>query len=189
MKIIMLGLAWLLLSTSALVIGAWAQAPPSPVPENLETAFIYVDAATGSDSNPGTQAQPLKTVQRAVGIAFNNNKNNIGTRVTLNPGTYREKVIYNATSLNTSAPITFQAAQNGTAIITGSDLWTDWTASGSVFTHSWTSLGGTCALPNGWLNMWPIARRREMIFVNGTPLTQVISANQMVAGTFYVDDA
>ena len=30
---------------------------------------------------------------------------------------------------------------------------------------------------------------REMVFVNGTPLTQVISANQIVEGTFYVDDA
>jgi hypothetical protein len=37
--------------------------------------------------------------------------------------------------------------------------------------------------------MWPIARRREMVFVNDTPLTQVISSNEMVEGTFYVNDA
>ncbi len=160
----------------------------SLVPENQETAFIWVDP-NGSDSNPGTQSQPLKTVQAAVSIAFNNNKNNIGTRVTLNPGTYRGSAQYNAGSGNTSAPVTFQAAANGTVVLSGSDVYTGWMASGNVFTHSWTSLGGTCALPNGWPNMWPIARRREMVFVNDTPLTQVISSNEMVEGTFYVNDA
>jgi len=159
----------------------------SPIPENQETAFIYVDPNTGNDSNPGTQAKPLKTVQAAASMAFDNNKSNMGTRVTLSPGTYRENVYYNTPS--TSAPVTFQAAQNGTAIITGSDLWTDWTSAGNIFTHNWAYTWGECALPNGWPSMWPILLRREMIFVNGTPLTQVISANQMVEGTFYVDDA
>ena len=32
------------------------------VDESLETAFIYVDAHTGSDTNPGTQQLPLKTI-------------------------------------------------------------------------------------------------------------------------------
>jgi hypothetical protein len=36
--------------------------------------------------------------------------------------------------------------------------------------------------------MWPIVLRREMVFVNGTPLTQVISSDEMIEGTFYVDD-
>jgi|SRR5580692_7121703 hypothetical protein len=160
----------------------------SIVPENLETAFIYVDP-NGNDSNSGTQSQPLKTIQAAVKVAFNNNKNNIGTRVTLNPGTYRQSAAYQAGVSNTSAPVTFQAATNGTAIIDGADLYTGWTPSGSFFTHSWSSLGGTCALPNFWPNMWPIARRREMVFVDGTSLTQVISASELIPGTFYVDDA
>jgi hypothetical protein len=158
------------------------------VPENLESSFIWVDP-NGSDSNPGTQAQPLKTIQAAAVIAYHNNQNNIGTRVTLNPGTYRETGSYFAGSSNTSAPITFQAATNGTAIIDGADLYTGWTASGSVFTHSWSSLGGQCALPSQWPSMWPIALRSEMVFVNGTPLTQVLSASQLIPGTFYVDDA
>ena len=160
----------------------------SIVPENQETAFIYVNP-NGNDSNSGTQSQPLKTIQAAVTVAFNNNKNNIGSRVTLNPGTYRQSAAYQAGVSNTSAPVTFQAATNGTAIIDGADLYTGWTPSGSFFTHSWSSLGGTCALPNYWPNMWPIARRREMVFVNGTSLTQVISASELIPGTFYVDDA
>src|ERR1017187_7751743 len=104
----------------------------SIVPENLETAFIYVDL-NGNDSNSGTQSQPLKTLQAAVTIAFKNNKNNIGTRVTVNPGTYRESAQYNAGTGNTTAPITFQALTNGTVILAGSDIYTGWTLSGSVF--------------------------------------------------------
>src|SRR6516225_8917194 len=40
----------------------WGQAQ---VNEKLETAFIYVDVNTGSDSNPGTASQPLKTIEAA----------------------------------------------------------------------------------------------------------------------------
>ena len=160
----------------------------STVPENLERAFIYIDP-NGNDANPGTQSRPLKTLQAAVTVAFNNNKNNIGTRVFVNPGTYRESAQYNAGTGNTTAPITFQALTNGTVILAGSDIYTGWKSSGNAFTHSWTSLGGTCGLPNGWPKMWPITRRREMVFVNGTPLTQVISLGELVEGAFYVDDA
>jgi hypothetical protein len=38
---------------------------------------------TGNDSNPGTQAKPLLTIQAAAVIASKNNNKNIGTRVTL----------------------------------------------------------------------------------------------------------
>jgi len=38
---------------------AWGQAK---VNENLETASIYVDVKVGSDSNPGTQTAPFKTI-------------------------------------------------------------------------------------------------------------------------------
>jgi len=157
------------------------------VPENLETALIWVDP-NGSDSNPGTQSQPLKTIQHAADLAYHNNQNNIGSRVTINPGTYREQAYYDGNSSSTSAPVTFQAATNGTVFIKGSDIYTGWVASGNVFTHSFVSLG-QCALPGGWPTMWPILLRREMVFVNGTPLTQVISSGQLVVGTFYVDDA
>jgi len=175
-------------SASDVSASANATVTISSIPENEETAFIYVDPNKGNDSNPGTQAKPLQTIQAAAALASENNKKKIGTRVTLNPGTYRENAQYNAGSGNTSAPITFEAADNGTAILSGSDLYTDWKASGNVFTHSWTSLGGACGLPNGWPSMWPIVLRREMVFVNGTPLTQVISSDEMIEGTFYVDD-
>ena len=158
------------------------------VPEFLETAFIYVDAKTGNDSNPGTQAQPFKTLQAAARLASTNNSNNIGSRITINSGIYREKVLYDGAGPTKSAPVTFQAAIDGTVTIAGSGIWSGWTASGNLFTHSFPSIGGPCPMPSGWPSMPAIVFRREMIFVNGTPLTQVLSFQELVVGTFYIDD-
>ena len=43
--------------------------------------------------------------------------------------------------------------------------------------------------PNGWpTNFAPIARRAEMVFVDGVPLTQTMSYAELVPGTFFVDE-
>src|SRR5437867_3532878 len=91
----------------AVSILGWSQAT---VDESLETAYIYVDAASGSDLNPGTQTLPLKSVGAAAQRAETNNRNNVGTRVIINPGTYRESITLASTRADTSLPITFQAA-------------------------------------------------------------------------------
>src|SRR5579864_655824 len=62
------------------------------VNENLETVSIYVDGVNGSDSNPGTQSKPLKTIGAAASMAVANNHNSIGSRVIINPATYRESI-------------------------------------------------------------------------------------------------
>ncbi len=166
---------------------AWSQAT---VNENLETAFVYVDATKGSDSNPGTQQLPLKTVGAGAALATTNNQAGIGTRVIINPGTYREAVTISSGPKTTSLPITFQAATTGTAIISGADVWTGWKAYGSkgVYTNSWPYTWGLCAADVG--NSLPeedIARRSEMIFVSGQAMTQVLSQTAMRQSTFYVD--
>ena len=38
-----------------------------------QTTYVYVDATSGSDVNPGTLAKPLKTIQSAVTLAEANN--------------------------------------------------------------------------------------------------------------------
>lgn len=56
---------------------------PEPIPTN---DGLYV-ATTGDDSNPGTEAQPLKTIQRAASLA------RPGTSVHVAAGTYFENVV------------------------------------------------------------------------------------------------
>jgi len=91
----------------------WCQAN---VKESLETASIYVDGTKGSDSNPGSQSEPLKTISAAAQMALNNNYQSIGSKVIINPGTYREAVSIGKTFRTTSLPITFGAATPGTVI-------------------------------------------------------------------------
>src|SRR5271166_4385091 len=95
--------------------------------ENLETAFIYVNGTTGSDSNPGTQSSPLQTIGAAATMAETNNYNSIGSRVIISPGTYRESVALSYSPKDTSLPITFEAATKGTVIVSGATVYTGWT--------------------------------------------------------------
>jgi len=166
----------------------WAQAD---VNESLESVQLYVNAKTGSDTNPGTSAKPLKTIAAAANLAETNNRKNTGTHVIIQAGTYRETVSLQANSKDTLAPETFEAQTKGTVIVSGADVWTGWQASSGnpkVFVHSWPYQWGLCpAAPSGPAEQ-DIVRRREMIFINGKPLTQVLASSQLQAGTFFVDE-
>ena len=155
-----------------------------------QTTSIYVDAKAGSDSNSGAQSSPLKTIQAAINKADANNQKGIGVKVIVNPGVYRETVsISNYKS--TGAVLTLQAATTGAAIISGSNVITNWANAGSgIYTHVWTENMGWCSIPSGWPTTFAkIALRTEMVFVNGTPLTQVMSQTDLRQGTFFVSDA
>lgn len=168
---------------------AFAQAN---VNEGLETAFLYVDAVNGSDSNPGTQAKPYKTIGKAASVAQSNNQAGIGTKVTINPGTYRETISLKHNSKDTTLPMTFQAATNGTVIVSGGVLYTGWATysqNNKIYTNGWLNQWGTCAQLSSCPFQQNIMMRREMVAVNGTVMTQVMSIAQMQAGTFYVDES
>lgn len=170
---------------------AWGQAS---VNEGAETAYAYVDGTNGSDSNPGTQQKPFQTIIKAVSVAQANTQRGLGTRVTVNPGTYRESITMNQTPGKTTLPITLEAATDGTVVISGADVWAGWQVYGpnnQIFTHTWPYQWGFCtdsALPPGQ-TLQHIVLRREMIFVNGEHLTQVLSLSDMQQGTFYVSES
>jgi hypothetical protein len=162
------------------------------VNENLETATIYVDATNGSDSNSGTKSNPLKTIGAAASIAESNNHSGIGTKVIINPGTYRESITLSHSNKDTSLPMTFEAATNGTAIVSGSKLYTGWaqdSSNHSIYTTGWTNNWGTCKQLSSCPFQQEITMRQELVAVNGTVLTQVLAFNQMQQGTFYVDES
>lgn len=183
-----------LILTAALLCGvlAWSQAN---VDESLETAFVYVDAASGSDANPGTKLKPLKTIGAAATLANTNNQAGIGTKVIINPGTYRETVTLQYNGRDTTLPITFQAATPGTAIISGADISTNWKVYGGnsqIYTNTWPNQWGLCPLDTGSDQAPPeedIVRRREMVIINGALLTQVMSLSALKQpGAFFVDE-
>ncbi len=159
------------------------------VTENQNT-YIYVDANSGNDGNSGAQNSPYRTLQAAVNRSNAYNQKWVGTKIIVNPGVYRESV-YIGNYGATSAPVTIQAAVAGTAILAGSDVLSGWSqVSANIYWHSWTPNLGTCPIPSGWPSpIATIARRTEMLFVNGVPLTEVMSFSDLRPGTFWVDEA
>ncbi len=185
-----LGMVLAIWALSVAALPAHAQAT---VNETLETASLWVDSINGSDSNPGTQASPFQTITKAVGVAEKSNQAGIGTKVTINPGAYRETITLTGTVKDTSIPITFEAATPGTVYVTGADVWTGWQQDGSnpnLYTNAWPNHWGLCAadVPPAPQEA-DIVRRREMIFAGGISLTQVLSMNDLVyPGMFFVDE-
>jgi len=164
--------------------GSAAQQHPTSA---AAVTFHVANQQTGaSDGNPGTDRLPLKTVGRAAEIAVANNARGVPTAVVVHAGTYREAIAIRA---QTPTAITFQAAEKGAVILTGSDAWTDWQLlRPGVYRHAWPYRWGVAPIPREWPAVQEIARRREMIFVNGRLLTQVLSQAAVTEGAFYVDE-
>lgn len=164
------------------------------VNESLELYSFWVDTNKGSDSNPGTQALPFKTIGYAASQAVANNQAGKGTHVWINDGTYRESISLTVSTSDTTLPITFEATHHGKAILSGGVLYTGWTTySGnpSIYTNTWNNTWGICATVSGCdPSSYPqpdIMLRQEMVAVNGSALTEVLSVGQMQTGTFFVD--
>ncbi len=172
-----------------LLSGAFGQAT---VNEGLETASLYVNGATGSDSNPGSESEPLKTIGKAASLAETNNQNGIGTKVTIEAGTYRESVTLSHNKKDTTMPITFEAASGANVIVSGATVYTgfaEYSLNHSIYTTGWTNNWGTCPQMSSCPFQQEIMMRQELVAVNGTVLTQVLSLTQMQQGTFYVDES
>ena len=180
-----------LLSLLALFLPASARGQAT-VNESLETASLYVNGATGSDSNSGSESNPLKTIGKAASLAETNNQNGIGTKVTIEAGTYRESVTLSHNKKDTTMPITFEAASGANVIVSGATVYTgfaEYSLNHSIYTTSWTNNWGTCPQLSSCPFQQEITMRQELVAVNGTVLTQVLSLTQMQEGTFYVDES
>src|SRR5580658_3554074 len=184
---------WGILCACLLTVGAARNArAQANVNENLETNFLYVDAVNGNNSNPCTQALPCATISEAISLATAV-VGTTGSLITVNPGTYRESLSFLYTPAN-NLPITVEAATNGTVTISGADVWTGWQAEGgnpNIYTNAWPYAWGFCPgeVNDGAPYQTGLMLRREMVFINGSPLTQVLSLSDMVyPNMFYVDE-
>jgi hypothetical protein len=157
-------------------------------------SILYVNGLhpMASDENNGTADRPLKTIQRAAKLAEANHHQNIGTRIVIYPGIYREAITLDLRGDYMDAPIIFEAKDQGTVILSGADVWTGWEKhdSANIYTHPWQYKWGTSANPweSEHVTLEPIVRRREMVFVDGKLLDQVLSLGALQDGSFYVSE-
>ena len=157
------------------------------------SAATYVISTTGSDSNPGTAAQPFATIQKAAGLAA------AGDVIEVRGGVYRVAgtgLISFAASGTAGKPITLRAAAGENVTIRGSKVVT-----------GWAKLSGTSVYRlSNWtysFNFWDPkfqenpdqsgldarSRGRNQVFVDGQIITEVAARKYMVPGTFYLDSA
>lgn len=146
-----------------------------------------------SDLNDGSKDLPLKTINAAANLAMRNHKKGFSTKVLIFPGVYREQIKMPFTEQKKDPAIVFEAKERGTSIISGSDIWTEWkkTERRNIYSHPWPYKWGFAAYPTSWqghVTLKPIAQRRELVFVNGLPLTQVLAKADLHEGTFYIDE-
>ncbi len=76
----------------------------------------YYVSTSGSDSNPGTQAQPWKTIQKAANTAT------AGSTVNIKSGTYNESVRFKVNSGTQAQPIIFKREGTAPVIIIGASV-------------------------------------------------------------------
>lgn len=156
----------------------------------LSDTIIHVDNQnpSASDSNPGSESAPLKTLNKAVQLAEASNKQNVPVTVYVHAGTYRESVAFNFSNTSKPSPITFEAVPSESVVISGSDIWTGWQRQGTtnVYINTWPYNWG---VSNRGTTHPPIVGRREMAFINGVLLKQVLSSGELVDESFYVDEA
>ncbi len=158
--------------------------PPAPTTEYAHLRQLFV-SPNGADSSDGSAATPLRTVSEGVRRALFNRSNGYGTRINLLDGIYREGVTrYSATS---GPLIVIQAINQGEAIISGADVFTQWSCGGGVCEHAWAYAWGPAQDPWG-RGIGELALRREIVVVNGVNFGQVLSRSALTAGTFYVDE-
>ena len=174
--------------------------PPPPPPhsvgasvaENTETAIVYVDGTAGNDNNNGSKNSPFQTINKALAVANANNQGNVGTQINVNPGIYREQLNFQVSQ--TSSPFTLQATTAGTVFVSGADslpgnTWAVSSFGANIYTNSSTPsyIFPACSAPVGWPPVPPVLSRREMVFVNGVRLNQVMFSNELQPGTFWAD--
>ena len=165
----------------------------------LDEVRIDVDVAhpDASDFSDGSSARPMKSIGAAVRRAVELKKKRIATRIVVHPGVYREGPIefaytnWKNNDPGNDTPIVIEAATIGTVFVRGSEEFDAWkpTETPGVFTHDWAYSWGVS--PNPWKGdreVADIVLRREMLFLDGQRLDQVLREKDLAPGRFLIDE-
>ncbi|MFE7215492.1 right-handed parallel beta-helix repeat-containing protein [Streptomyces sp. NPDC057611] len=136
----------------------------------------YYVAVNGSDTAPGTSAEPLRTINAAA------QKAQPGDTVRVRAGIYREEVVLPRGGTHPSARITYTVDKGADVTITGSDLFTTWTqVSGDVWqlrvANSYFNGFNPYAeqVHGDWFDGHRRLHRRGMVYLDGAWLPEATS--------------
>lgn len=194
-----------MVSILCLVMTLWGCSRGLPAGTLEDEAFTGVIlhlnpwGSNASDSNDGSVSQPLKTMQGAFDkmVALKGSGQNV--RILFYSGVYRDTLIGTGNRQhwmipNNSARLEFVAKEKGKAIFSGSDVWRGWKNEGSglwskAWPYNWGAPGAGDDLTPGAPDVPELAARRELVFVGGQRLAQVLNKTTLREGGFHVDEA
>ena len=168
------------------------------VDESRVQKTFFVDPAhteAADDDKHGAADLPFATLSYACQIAAKTKDANVGVKIVLAPGMYREEAEIRPPSANvedSDAPLVIEAAEREQAVIDGADTegWSPstWKVEDARWTHPWPFRRGAVARSTGL----PASatgesyRRGDLVLINGTALRQVNAAADLAPGCFYV---
>jgi Right handed beta helix region/Chondroitinase B len=138
-----------------------------------------------NDQGDGTSERPWKTISEAV------EKVRLGDKVIIRDGIYREQITLK-TSGTAQAPIVFEAAPGAKVTLTGADVLTDWQKTPGdlpVYRVPWSHrfIGWNKNMTHPDDDYHRLIGRSEQVIVDGYILRQVLEANHLSSGTFFMD--
>jgi hypothetical protein len=164
------------------------------LPADAVTVHVQV-GAPADGSTDGTALDPFPSLERAMAAVTPARRNGHAVRIVVGPGVYRETLAIGHAGTN-PPPLVVEPAEPGTVHITGADLETRWTpvaGSSGLVSAPWDQDWGLTPVPRSWtdadVHVADGARRRENVLVDGAPLVQVERAEDLIAGSFHVDEA
>ncbi len=194
-KRLALGLSSLLCFATVSVADPPPAATGAKVDESKVAKIYYVDPAgadAADDDKHGTQDSPFLTLKHAVDTAVHDKDANVGAKVIIAPGTYRESIDIPAPAhADTDAPLVIEAAERDQTIIDAADTagWeaATWKTDGKQWVHPWPS-GKTVTAPSSnratTERIAASVHRSELVFFNNSTLRQVETPSALVPGTF-----
>jgi hypothetical protein len=184
----------------------------SPIDESLITATLHVRPDGDDSSGNGTAAAPFASIAHGLSVAQSQyNQQNIGVRILVHPGTYREGIPGNEWAVifpspTTSAPVVLEGAgwdpdapaNTGDVILSGSRVREDWTSNGDgTWSTVWPYAWGASPLNGSNPPAVEAFRRYEMVHVDGETYYHIAGPNDTAAlskltvseGAFWVDES
>ena len=156
-----------------------------PVRSVLDTGsndVFWVDATSGNDSNPGTESQPFRTIQRAVDW----NMAGPGDAVIIREGTYYGSVA----PANGGSPgnlLTITGFPGEEVIVSGAEnIPGSWSPDGDAYRLSWP-FDALWHRYEGPGDPFGEAHRRDVLIADGQMLLQVYNRSDVREGTFYLE--
>lgn len=176
-------------SLCRLFLAAAGAAAPAGLPgqavpdESVFDRTLHVDAAASGGLETGSADAPFSTLGAAFAEIGQHPDERI--RVLASPGTYREGGL---TLQDRAALLVIEPAEPGAIIVSGSDIWTDWTVDGGHWVTHWPHKWGLAPVEAN-MPVSEAGRRGELVFVDGVLYRQVVAAADLIPGSFFVDEA